>query len=241
MANKKFTDFNAAASLDNSDYLVGYNALGTSELRATFQTLQNSLPSEFKYQGTDLKDLSANWQDTATVVQANSASWATDSTIDTEVRSLTSNLDSVYTSVSNVSANWDSTYSSVANTSASWDSVYSFVANTSATWDDTATIVQTNSASWIVDSTIDTDVRSLTSTWDSSLTTVQTNSATNWDNSLANSYANLNFLPLSGGELTGALSLANAELSAGETLIDSVSSLIITINGSQFKIPLLPV
>jgi hypothetical protein len=137
MANKKFTDFSLTTTINSGDYLVGYNALGTSELRATFQTMQNSLSQEFKYQGTDLKSLSANWEEAYTTVQANSADY--------------------------------------------------------------------------------------------------------WDNSLANTYANLNFLPLSGGELTGPLSMTNAELSAGETLTDSLSSLIITINGQKFKIPLLPV
>ena len=168
MANKKFTDFSLTTTINSGDYLVGYNALGTSELRATFQTMQNSLSQEFKYQGTDLKSLSANWEEAYTTVQANSALWAIDSTVDTEVRSLTSN-------------------------------------------------------------------------WEEAYTTVQANSADYWDNSLANTYANLNFLPLSGGELTGPLSMTNAELSAGETLTDSLSSLIITINGQKFKIPLLPV
>ena len=137
MANKKLTDFDLATSLVDGDYIIGYKANATAELRTTFETFRNSLPDEFKYQGADLKALSANWQDT--------------------------------------------------------------------------------------------------------FTTVQTNSATNWDNSLANNHADSKFLPLSGGDLTGAISLSNVQVEQGTTLTDSLSSLVITINGQQYKIPLLAI
>ena len=51
----------------------------------------------------------------------------------------------------------------------------------------------------------DTEVRALTANWQSTYTTVQSNSSTNWDNSLANQYTYTNFLPLSGGTLTGTI------------------------------------
>jgi hypothetical protein len=137
MANKKFTDFTLINSSNDGDYFVGYNAAATNEVRITYKNLYDGLPSEFKYQGTDLKDLSANWEET--------------------------------------------------------------------------------------------------------YTTVLENSATNWDNSSTLSYVNATFLPLTGGALTGAISLNNVEVQPGETLTDSLSSLIITINGQQFKIPLLSI
>jgi hypothetical protein len=51
----------------------------------------------------------------------------------------------------------------------------------------------------------DTEVRGLTANWENTYTNVQSNSSTNWDNSLANQYTHINFLPLSGGTLTGTL------------------------------------
>ena len=49
----------------------------------------------------------------------------------------------------------------------------------------------------------DTEVRALTANWQSTYTTVSSNSSTNWNNNLANQYTHTNFLPLSGGTLTG--------------------------------------
>lgn len=128
MANKKLTDFDLSTSLQSGDYLVGYKADATGELRTTFQTIQNSLPDLFKYQGTDLKDLSGNWESTYTLVSSNSASWDTS-----------------------------------------------------------------------------------------------------------------NFLPLSGGDLTGAVSLSNVSVQPGQTITECLSSLVITVNGQQFKVPLLAI
>ena len=44
---------------------------------------------------------------------------------------------------------------------------------------------------------------------DSVYTTVQINSAVNWDNVLVNNYVHANFLPLSGGNLTGNLTVTS--------------------------------
>ena len=166
MANKRFTDFQLKTNIDGGDYIVGYKSDATSELRVTFNTLQDSLPSVFRYQGTDLKALTGIWEDTATVVQSNSAVWNNPLNQDLELRSL------------------------------------------SATWEDTATVVQSNSA--------------------------------DWSSTTAKEYSDSKFLPLSGGDLTGMITLSNVEVLSGGTLTESVSSLLITINGEQFKIPLLP-
>jgi hypothetical protein len=104
---------------------------------------------------------------------------------------------------------------------------------------DLFTAVQENSATnWNYQGT---DLKDLSGNWENTYTTVNTNSATNWDNALTLSYVNATFLPLTGGALTGAISLSNVDVQPGETLTDSLSSLIITINGQQFKIPLLSV
>jgi hypothetical protein len=76
----------------------------------------------------------------------------------------------------------------------------------SSNWQSSYSTVQSNSATtWNYQGT---DLKSLSSGWvggNSAYTTVQSYSATNWDNSLANQYTHTNFLPLSGGTLTGTI------------------------------------
>ena len=93
-----------------------------------------------------------------------------------------------FTSVSKASASWDSVYTSVKNTSANWDSVYSSVLNTSANWDSVYTSVKDTSANW-----------------DSVYSTYNKNSSeyTKYE------YVNNNFLPLSGGTVTGITQFNN--------------------------------
>ena len=272
MANKKLTDFDLSTSLESGDYLVGYKANATGELRTTFQTVQDSLPDLFKYQGTDLKDLSGNWEsvytlvssnsafweEAYTLIQTNSATWETDSSIDTELRDLSANWDSTFSTVESNSALWVESYTLIqANSatwetdnsidtelrdlSANWQTAYTLVEANSGAWNEVYTVVQTNSATWEIDNTIDTELRDLSANWDSAFSTVQTNSATNWDNSISLEYSHSNFLPLSGGDLTGAVSLSNVSIEPGQTITECISSLVITINGQQFKVPLLAI
>jgi hypothetical protein len=93
-----------------------------------------------------------------------------------------------FTSVSKASANWDSVYSSVKNTSSNWDSTFTSVKNTSANWDSVYTSVKNTSANW-----------------DSVYSTYNKNSAdyTKYE------YVNNNFLPLSGGTVTGITQFNN--------------------------------
>ena len=65
------------------------------------------------------------------------------------------------------------------------------------------------------DTVATTLVRNNSANWDSVYTTVQNNSAINWDNSLLGLYTNSNFLPLSGGTLTGKLNLSSTAIKAG--------------------------
>jgi hypothetical protein len=80
------------------------------------------------------------------------------------------------------------------------------------------------------DTVATTLVRANSANWDSVYSTVQSKSATEWDNSLSNSYTHLNFLPLSGGTLTGKLTAAanssNAGLNIGSALAITQPSLV---------------
>ena len=156
----------------------------------------------------------------------------------TDIKSLTSNWDNVYSNVQTNSASWiidNSTDTGVRSLTSNWQNTSTKVQITSSSWDNVYTNVQTNSASWAIDSSIDTEVRSLTSNWEDAYTNVQTNSA---------SYVTFtevqnNYLPLSGGEMSGDLSATNVFLTSGivQTFSNSVTAsgdfLILNINGTN--------
>jgi hypothetical protein len=91
-----------------------------------------------------------------------------------------------------------------------WNSVYSDVVTNSADWNSVYSDVVTNSADW-----------------NSVYSTVSSKSATEWDNQLAKDYSHQNFLPLSGGTLTGDLSGLSG-LYIGQGSVD----LIVTQDGN---------
>ena len=200
--------------------------------------ISNILKYGNQYTGTDIKSLTSNWDNVYSNVQTNSASWIIDNSTDTGVRSLTSNWQNTSTKVQITSSSWDNVYTNVQTNSASWaidSSIDTEVRSLTSNWEDTYTNVQTNSASWAIDSSIDTEVRSLTSNWEDAYTNVQTNSA---------SYVTFtevqnNYLPLSGGEMSGDLSATNVFLTSGivQTFSNSVTAsgdfLILNINGTN--------
>ena len=47
MATKNFTQFNTATPLTTSDYIVGYNAAGTAEIKTRVQSILNLYPGSF--------------------------------------------------------------------------------------------------------------------------------------------------------------------------------------------------
>jgi hypothetical protein len=66
-------------------------------------------------------------------------------------------------------------------------------------------------------------VRNNSANWDSVYTTVQSYSATEWDNTLSNQYTHLNFLPLSGGIVTGDLIVDNTlQVGDGNPIFDFI-------------------
>ena len=114
------------------------------------------------YQGTDLKSLTANWENTYTTVQANSATtWNYQGT---DIKALTANWQSTYSTVQANSSNWENTWTVFSSQSSNNVSVY--------------TTVNSNSGNWNYQGT---DIKSLTANWQSTYSTVQTNSATTWN------------------------------------------------------------
>jgi hypothetical protein len=129
----------------------------------------------------NVKGLSSNWNSVYTSVLNTSADW-----------------NSVYTSVLNTSADWNSVYTSVLNTSADWNSVYTSVLNTSADWNSVYTSVLNTSADW---NSVYTSVSNTSADWNSVYTSVLNTSASN----ASINYVSSNYLPLTGGTITGNL------------------------------------
>lgn len=129
MADRRITELSAVSAINVEVDLLPIVSGGTTK-KITAKSFAENI--EFlSYQGTDLKALSANWQNTYTTVEQNSANW-----------------ENSYTVVAQKSANWDNSYTEVSQNSANWQSTYSSVNEASATWQDTSTVVQTNSAIW---------------------------------------------------------------------------------------------
>jgi uncharacterized protein YoxC len=216
-ANGTFPNVGVKTSTPNVDFTVNgeisanntiYDISGNSnQWNSVYNTVISNSAINWNYQGTDLKDLSANWVGgniAFTNLISNSAAYLSGS--DLSFLSVSGNWNSVYTSVKDTSANWDDAYTNlVANSasylsgydlsflsvsanwnsvydtvntlSANWDSVYTSVKDTSANWDSVYTSVKDTSGSW---DSVYSSVNSVSSKWDSVYDDVNTLSA-NWD------------------------------------------------------------
>jgi hypothetical protein len=169
MSRKNFTQFDLRTPVLTSDYIVGYKEDSSAELRTRVQDIinlvQDSDAQTLSFNETDknltitngntvslsalvdssidteVRELTAKYEDTSTVVQTNSASWGTGggTNIDTAVRDLTGNWESTYTTVQTNSASWGTGGGTNTDTE---------VRGLTGNWQDTSTTVQTNSASW---------------------------------------------------------------------------------------------
>jgi len=93
--------------------------------------------STFNVFSNTIKPLTANWQNTYTVVRTNSANWQ-----------------NTYANVFNNSPNWQGAYTTVRTNSAKWEAAYGSTGGDLAVraltgnWQDTYTTVQSNSSKW---------------------------------------------------------------------------------------------
>jgi hypothetical protein len=190
---KTFTDNiigNGTINIAGAGIINGRN-IGNDgiKLDSTTSNVQSNSATTWNYQGTDLKSLSSNWQNTYTTVQANSATWNYQGT---DLKSLSSNWQSTYTTVQANSAtlwnyqgtdlkalsgNWQSTYTTVqANSATLWNYQGTDLKALSGNWQSTYTNVQANSATtWNYQGA---DLKALSGNWQGTYTTVQANSAT---------------------------------------------------------------
>jgi uncharacterized protein YoxC len=213
--NKDFT-VNGEISANNTIYDISGNS---NQWNSVYNTVISNSAINWNYQGTDIKDLSANWVGgniAFTNLISNSAAYLSGS--DLSFLSVSGNWNSVYTSVKDTSANWNASYTNLVTNSAAYLSGYdlSFL-SVSANWNSVYDSVNSLSGNW--NSTY-TSVLNISANWESTYTTVQNTSA-NWDSVYTNvnsysatyatyNYVDTNFLNLTGGIIDGNLSVLSS-------------------------------
>lgn len=132
------------------------NAPSTNKGDSAYTTVNSNSATNWNYQGTDIKALTAGWvggNDAYTNLVANSAAY----------------LSAVDLSFLSVSGNWNSTYTTVQNNSATtWNYQGTDVKSLTANWQSAYTTLSSNSASYVRTNTSDATpvyfIRALTQT-----------------------------------------------------------------------------
>jgi hypothetical protein len=189
--NDNFTELYDAVTSSNENVdstytTVNSNSANWNSVYTTYKNTSSTFSSQLLSFNQTTKNLTisnGNTVSLSALVDINS--------FDTGVRGLTGNYSSVYTTVKSNSANWNYQGTDIKALTGNYDSVY--------------TTVNSNSANWNYQGT---DIKALTGNYDSVYTTVNSNSA-NWDNSISDEYTRSNFLPLSGGTVTGITKFNN--------------------------------
>jgi hypothetical protein len=175
----------STAFIIGSDGTVGIGLSSISGINNKLTVVGNISSTGVVYASGGNSDI---WNSAYSTVQSNSADyWNYQGT---DLKGLSSGWVGGNDAYTNLFANSAAYLSSVdlsfLSVSANWNSVYTSVLNTSANWD-----------------SVYTSVKNTSGNWNSVYTTVQAKSATEWDNTLANSYTHTNFLPLTGGTISG--------------------------------------
>lgn len=194
---------------------------------------------------TNVNSNSANWNGVRTTVNTNSAKWEN---VYTSVNSNSANWNGARTTVNTNSAKWENVYTNVNSNSASWQSVYTSYLGASGTYV-SYTYLHTNflplTGGNIVGNISATkfygDGSELTGivAGDTEATTLVRTNSSNWNEAYTaysgasssyatKDYTHANFLPLSGGTLTGTLTGTNVLLTG-----------TLEISGSDPEIPAL--
>jgi hypothetical protein len=153
---------------------------------------------------------SNQWSEAYTNLVNNSAAYLSGANL-SSIAAASANWNSTYTSTKANSASWDSVYTTTRDNSASWDESPNItdIAAVSATWNSNYTSTKANSANW---NSVYSSTQSNSADWNSTKTTVNANSAS-W---VTSSYAHDNFLFLSGGYVTGTLSVSGSLSGSGQ-------------------------
>ena len=130
---------------------------------------------------------SNQWNNNYSTVSTNSGRWEN---VYTATNTYSGNWNTAYTlatGLTSLSSNWQNAYTTLSTTSATWVT-YTALSTVSGNWQNASTTVNSNSGNWNTAYNISTAYASISSTY------------------AATSFVQTNFLPLTGGTLTGRLS-----------------------------------
>ncbi len=161
---------------------------------------------------------SANWSSVYSLNLSNSAGWESS---ESTVNSNSANWSSVYSNVNSNSANWNSVYSNINSNSSKYESVFSNTNLNSGLDLQSRTFVNNNSANIV---SVNTKVNSTSGNWDSVYSTYNTNSSLY----ATKQYTANNFLALTGGYVTGDVSIGGNLYLLGSATQISTEDLILT-------------
>lgn len=168
-----------------SSILNEFWAISSNGISSMYATVNTNSATTWNYQGTDIKDLSSNWQNTFINFGSQSA-----------------NNNLIFNNIiANSAAYLSSPDMTLLNsTSANWNSVYTTVnTNSSVVWNYQGTDIKSISSNW---QETYTGFSSQSSNNSSIYTTVNLNSAGSWVTPDGTK------LPLSGGDITGPVSIS---------------------------------
>jgi hypothetical protein len=129
-------------STTNAIYASGGNS---NQWNSSYNTVQTNSATTWNYQGTDVKNLTGNWQASYTALTSTSANWD-------ETRSIVQ---------SNSATTWNYQGTDVKALTSNWQNSYTALTSTSASWNETTSTVQTNSAAWAGGSTVVEDANTI--------------------------------------------------------------------------------
>ena len=214
--SRRISELPSIMGLSGDDIFIVVNEGETRKI--TFAQLTAFIPGDLTSGGgsnTVLSVLSGNWQNTYATVYALSGNWNSSSNT---LKSLSANWQNTYGTVQGLSGNWQNTYGTVQGLSSNWQNTYGTVQGLSSDWQSTHATVCALSSNW--QNTFGT-VQGLSGNWQSTYATVCALSA-NW---VPYNYLHQNFLPLSGGSVTGSLSVVGSTfLSGGLTVKGDISA-----------------
>jgi len=159
-----------------------------------------------------------NWNSVYSTTNVNSAFW---SRAYTTLVENSAKYDSTYTTLNQNSAKYDSTYTTLNQNSSVGGSVYTTTNNNSAFWSQAYTNLVTNSAAYLLSgsNTVLGNIPSVSANWDNTYTQFSSNSATY----ATIGFVNGKFLPISGGNINGDLTVSGNLTALGTfTFLDTI-------------------